>query len=101
MFAVVRIKGKQYKAVEGRQITVDKIEIEEGKPYLDGEVLLVSDGDKLEVGTPVLEKAKVEFEVVAQARTKKIMVVKFWEHVRRRKGHRQQVTKLLTKKISL
>lgn len=100
-FAVIRITGKQYRITEGEEILVDKInDLEKVEP----EVLLVADGDKVEVGTPVLKKAKVTVKVLAELeKGVKVDIFKYKSKSRERRhvGFRAQYTRLLIEKISI
>src|SRR4051812_40200258 len=80
-YAVVQISGRQYKVVPGKEILVDYLG-EETK-NLTAEVLLMSDGDKLDFGTPFLDK-KLEFEVVGHTKDK-IRVAKYHAKANTRK----------------
>jgi len=98
-FAVIRIGGKQYKATEGQEILVDKLTDLKALP----EVLLVADGEKVEIGTPVLTKAKVVTKVIAEVeKGEKVRVFKYKAKARQRKlrGFRAQYTRLLIESIS-
>jgi large subunit ribosomal protein L21 len=101
-FAVIETGGKQYKVSAGDKIRVEKLEAEEGKPFAFDKVLLKSEGDRVEVGTPYLEGAKVEAKVLAEGRDKKKIVFKYKSKTRQRKkkGHRQPYTEVEITKIS-
>jgi large subunit ribosomal protein L21 len=94
MFAVIKTGGKQYKVAKDDVIEVEKIDLEAGKAVEFGEVLMLSDGGKVEVGAPFLAGAKVSAEVVKQTRGDKIIVFKKKrrKNYRRKKGHRQDLT---------
>lgn len=98
-FAVIRITGKQYRVSEGDEILVDKMNDLKVTP----EVLLIADGDKVEVGTPVLTKAKVTVKVLAELeKGEKIDIFKYKAKSRERRhvGFRAQYTRLLVEKIT-
>ena len=96
MFAVIKTGGKQYKVAKDDVIEVEKIDLEAGKAVELGDVLMLSDGGKVDVGAPVLAGAKVSAEVVEQTRGDKIIVFKKKrrKNYRRKKGHRQDLTVL-------
>ena len=96
MFAVIKTGGKQYKVAKDDVIEVEKIDLEAGKAVELGDVLMLSDGGKVEVGAPFLAGAKVSAEVVEQTRGDKIIVFKKKrrKNYRRKKGHRQDLTVL-------
>ena len=102
MYAIVEISGKQYKVQEGDIVFVDRLEeLEEGKTTTFDKVLLVSDGDKVTVGTDTVKGAKVKATVVGHGKAKKVVVFKYHPKKKYRKtqGHRQPYTKLVVKKI--
>ena len=76
MYAVIKTGGKQYKVSEGETLKIEKLEIEPGKKVTFKEVLMVADGDKVQVGSPLIEKASVEAKVVSQGKGKKIKYIK-------------------------
>ena len=102
MFAVVKTGGKQYNVKLNDVVKVEKLDKEVGETVELNDVLAVSNEGELIVGTPVVENAKVEAEVLEHGKGDKILVFK----KRRRKdskkmiGHRQQYTKLKIKNIS-
>ena len=100
-YAIVQTGGKQYKAVEGESIEVEKLNLEVGKKVELGEVMLVADGDQVMVGTPTVADAKVAETVVAQDKGEKISVFKYKPKIRYRvkTGHRQRLTRLLIDSI--
>lgn len=99
-FAVIRIGGKQYRVSEGEEILVDKLS---DTKKITPEVLLFVDGETVEVGTPVLEKAKVTTKVVSEVeKGEKIDIFKYKAKSRERRhvGFRPQYTRLLVEKIT-
>lgn len=94
MYAVVRTGGKQYKVQPGETLRIEKIAGEVGSRVTFDEVLLVADGEKLRVGTPLVEKAAVKASIVEQDKAKKILVFKYKrrKRYRRKQGHRQPYT---------
>ena len=101
MYAVLTTGGKQYKVSEGDVIYVEKLNAEVDSNVELTEVLAVSNGETLKVGTPVVEGAKVVAKVVAQGKAKKITVFKYKakKDYRRKNGHRQPYTKIQIEKI--
>ncbi|HLD91886.1 MAG TPA: 50S ribosomal protein L21 [Patescibacteria group bacterium] len=99
-FAVIRIGGKQYRVTEGEEILIDKL-IDAKK--VSPEVLLFVDGEKIEIGKPVLTKAKVTVKVLVEVeKGEKIDVFKYKAKSRERRhvGFRAKYTRLLIEKIS-
>ena len=96
MYAVVESGGKQYKVQEGDILRVEKIPGEVGSSVTFDKVLLFSEGDTVDIGKPILEKATVSGHIVQQGKTKKVIVFKYKRRKRYRKkrGHRQQYTAL-------
>jgi len=108
MFAIVETGGKQYKVAEGDSLKVEKLPLDklgikpgEGKVIFD-KVLLIADGDKVQIGTPYLEGAKVTAKFEKNDRAKKIVVIKYKAKVRHHKkaGHRQPYTQVKIEKIA-
>ena len=64
MYAVIKTGGKQYRVSEGETLKIEKLEVEPGKKVTFKEVLMVADGEKVQVGSPLVEKASVEAKVV-------------------------------------
>jgi len=103
MYAIIETCGKQYKVSEGDVVFFEKLEAEEGKKVKFDNVILVSDGKKVEVGTPYVKGAKVEGKVIAHGKAKKIIVFKYKakKNYRRKQGHRQPFTKVEITSIKL
>lgn len=99
-YAVVRIAGHQYKVEEGQEILVDKLQ---DPKKIVSEVLLMVDGDKVEVGAPVLKDAKISLKVLKDMeKGEKIEVKKYKakSRYRRHTGFRPQFTRLAVEKIA-
>jgi large subunit ribosomal protein L21 len=100
MFSVVEIKGHQYKVSAGDLIDVEKMDVEEGKTVELDKVLLIG-GEKVQVGTPTVAGAKVTAQVVKQARTRKLIVLRRSPGgYRKKNGHRQHFTGLVITEIN-
>ncbi len=103
MYAIVEISGHQYKVAENDVIYVDKQKAEADKKISLDKVLLTSDGKgKVKVGTPTLEKAKVNAKVVDHVKGDKLIVFKKKRRkgYQVRRGHRRHLTRLLIEKIT-
>jgi large subunit ribosomal protein L21 len=100
-YAVVQLLGKQHKVAEGDVIITDRVNHDEKKKFDVTDVLLVADGDKVSVGRPLVEKAKVTFSVQKQGRSAKLRVAKYKAKSRYRRvmGHRQPQSTLKVEKI--
>ena len=94
MYAIMTSGGKQYRVKEGDVLRLEKIDGEVGASVSFDQVLMVSDGEEVQLGRPVLEGAAVHAQIVEQDRAKKIVVFKFKRRKRYRKkqGHRQPYT---------
>ncbi len=93
-YAIIQTGGKQYQALEGRTLGIEKLDIKEGGSVSFDMVLLRKTGDSaVEVGTPYL-KTPVKATVVKHLRGPKLTVFKFKRRKRymRKKGHRQPIT---------
>ena len=103
MYALFEYKGKQYKAEKDALIQVDKIDAEKGEKLDIDSVLLVSDGDKVNVGTPYVKGAKVQAVVEDSFRDKKVIVFKYKskKDYHRFLGHRQEYTNIRISDIVL
>ena len=96
MFAVIETGGKQYRVNEGDIIFVEKLEVNEGDTIVFDRVKALSNGQSFEVGTPVVEGAKVTAKVLKNGKSKKIYVMKYKsKKIEKKKiGHRQPYTKV-------
>jgi large subunit ribosomal protein L21 len=94
MYAVVATGGKQYKVQEGEILRVEKLTGEIGAPVAFDQVLMLSDGESVQLGRPVLEGVQVKGHIVEQGKSKKILVFKYKrrKRYRRKQGHRQLFT---------
>jgi len=100
MIAVVEIGKKQYIVQKDDILKVQRIKSEDKKIVFD-KVLLLSDDKKTKVGTPYLEKSRVEAEIQDESKDKKIIVYKWKRRKKYRKtqGHRQIFTTLKINRI--
>ena len=102
MYAIVTIAGQQMKVTEKQAVIVHRLDAKEGDKVEFNQVLLVDNGGKTKVGTPVVNGAKVSATVVSHLKGDKVIVFK----KKRRKGyqksngHRQQFTKIQISGIS-
>lgn len=96
-YAILRVSGHQYKVEEGKEILVNRLTDKKLEP----EVLLVVDGEKVEVGTPLVKGGPVKVKVLDEVKGEKIHVMKYKSKSRYKKhtGFRPVYTKLLVEKI--
>lgn len=103
MYAIIETGSKQYKVTPGQTIAVEQLNVAEGSQVELDNVLLVADGDKLTVGKPRIEGAKVVATSLGNHKEKKVLVFKYKPKVRYRRkiGHRQPYTQLNINEIVL
>jgi large subunit ribosomal protein L21 len=99
MYAVVSTGGKQYRVEAGSLLTLERLDGQPGEPGASvtfDRVLLISDGEEVTVGTPVVSGASVSATVIGEALGPKLVIFKFKQKVkyRRRNGHRQHLTQV-------
>lgn len=100
MYAIIETGGKQHKVSVGDVLTIERIPNK--KDVTLSHVLLVCDGENVEVGKPYVKSAKVSAQVLAQERGPKLIAFTY----RRRKssrrihGHRQELTRIKITEIS-
>lgn len=96
-FAIVESGGKQYRAVEGITVDVDRLAHEVGKTFDFERVLLMADGDSVMVGTPTVGGIKVSATVVDHIKGPKLISFKYRpkKRIRVKGGHRAQYTRLM------
>ncbi len=102
MYAVIATGGKQYKVQADDVLDIERIQGEVGSKIIFDEVLALSEEGKLEVGSPKIESAKVEAEIIDQYRGVKLLVYKMKRRkgYRKKQGHRQELTKVRIAAIS-
>ena len=103
MFAIIRADGRQYRVAKGDVIRFDRMKAEPGDSFETRQVLAIAEEDnKLKIGSPVVEGAKVEGTVLQHGKDKKIIVFKRKRRktYRRKYGHRQDHTLVKIDKIS-
>jgi large subunit ribosomal protein L21 len=100
-YAIIESGGKQYRAIEGATIEVDRLPVEAGEQVPLESVLLVVNDDQVSVGMPLVEGARVNATVVEQFKGPKIVVFKYRPKKRYRvkTGHRQLYTRLVINSI--
>ncbi|MDI9604256.1 MAG: 50S ribosomal protein L21 [Bacteroidota bacterium] len=101
MYVIVDIQGQQFKVSQGQKLFVHRITAELGSELEFEKVMLVDDGEKVTVGAPLVDGAKVVVEVLSHVKGDKVLVFK----KKRRKGHqklnghRQQFSEVQVKEI--
>lgn len=100
-YAIIKTGGKQYRAVPGQQLTIERIEGDRGSQVSFDQVLLARTDSGIQIGAPTVANASVLATVVQQTRDKKVLIHK---HKKRKKyrvtrGHRQYITRVVVDSI--
>ncbi|MCX7609538.1 MAG: 50S ribosomal protein L21 [Anaerolineales bacterium] len=100
-FAIIESGGKQYRAVEGGLLEVDRLPVEPGTSIKLERVLLVADGENVTVGTPVVKDTPVWVKVLEHFKGEKTISFRYRpkKRIRVKRGHRQEYTRLLVQQI--
>ena len=103
MFAIISTGGKQYKVSQDTILTVNKLEGKDGDKITIDDVLFACDGDKFSIGSPQIDGAKINAEIVKQDRDRKILVFKKKrrKNYRRLNGHKQDITFLKVNSLDI
>lgn len=101
MIAIIELKGKQYRVEPEHVIRSLRVSGEVGEKLIADRVLALIDGDKVEIGQPALDGAKVELEIIRQAKSPKLRVFTYNPKKRtsRRIGYREEISYLRVKSI--
>lgn len=96
MLAVIKTGGKQYLVSPGQKIKVEKLDAKEGGEVVFPEVLLLENEGKTDIGSPLVNGAKVTGKAIKQGRGEKLIVFKYKAKKRYhlKKGHRQAFTEV-------
>jgi large subunit ribosomal protein L21 len=96
MYAVIQTGGKQYRLKAGDTVRVETLDAEEGASVEFDNILMLADGDNIQIGAPYVDGGKVVAKVKSHGRHKKIEIIKFnrRKHYDKRTGHRQNYTEL-------
>lgn len=102
MYAVIKTGGKQYKVAAGEKIKVEQIAADVGQDIVIDQVLAVSDGAELKIGSPLVAGASVMAKVVSHGKHDKVHIFKMRrrKHYRKSQGHRQGFTELQIQTVS-
>jgi|TARA_B110000027_G_C15965679_1_gene231965 large subunit ribosomal protein L21 len=103
-FAIIETGGKQYKVSASNILEIEKLDAEKGKTIKFKNVLLLNDDKNTEVGSPIIDGAVVEAELLSNVKDRTILIFhkRRRKHSRKKNGHRQrhskiQITKILSK----
>ena len=102
MYAIINISGKQFKVVSGARFKVPKQNGETGSSINFDQVLLIKNGESIQIGNPTLKGASVTGKIVDHGRYRKILVYKKKRRkgYQRKNGHRQWFTEIEFNKIT-
>ncbi|KQN47181.1 MAG: 50S ribosomal protein L21 [Rahnella inusitata] len=94
MYAVFQSGGKQHRVSEGQTIRLEKLDIATGETIEFDQVLMIANGEEINIGLPLVAGGIVKAEIVAHGRGVKVKIVKFRrrKHYRKQQGHRQWFT---------
>ena len=100
-YAIVESGGKQYRAVEGATLEVDRLPFEAGEAVKLEQTLLLADGESITVGTPLVKDSPVWTKVVEHFKGEKVTIFNYSpkKRIRVKTGHRQNYTRLLVEQI--
>ena len=103
LYAIAETSGQQFWFEVNRYYDIDRLNAKEKDKITLEKVLLLKDKDSITIGKPYVEDAKIELEVVSHKRDKKIIVYKMRpkKKTRRKMGHRQELTRVIVKSISI
>ena len=103
LYAIAETSGKQFWFEVNRYYDIDRLNAKEKDKITLEKVLLLKDKNSITIGKPYVKDAKIELEVVSHKRDKKIIVYKMRpkKKTRRKMGHRQELTRVMVKSISL
>ena len=102
MYAVISTGGKQYKLAQGDVCRIEKLDAKEGASVDLDKVLMIADGDNINIGAPYVDGGKVTATIKSHGRAKKVEIMKFRrrKHHQKRTGHRQYYTEIEVTGIS-
>ena len=103
LYAIAETSGQQFWFEVNRYYDIDRLNAKEKDKITLEKVLLLKDKDSITVGKPYIKDARIELEVVSHKRDKKILVYKMRpkKKTRRKMGHRQELTRVMVKSISI
>ena len=102
MYAVIKTGGKQYRVVAGEKLKIEQIPADVGAEITLDQILMVGEGESVQIGTPLLAGATVKATVLSQGRHKKVTIFKMRrrKHYQKHQGHRQNYTEIRIEAIN-
>ena len=103
LYAIAETSGQQFWFEENKYYDIDRLNAKEKDKITIEKVLLLKDKNSITIGKPYVKDAKIELEVISHRRDKKILVYKMRpkKKTRRKMGHRQELTRVMVKSITL
>ena len=103
LYAIAETSGQQFWFEVNRYNDIDRLNAKEKDKITLEKVLLLKDKNTITIGKPYIKDAKIELEVISHKRDKKILVYKMRpkKKTRKKMGHRQELTRVMVKSISL
>ena len=103
LYAIAETSGQQFWFEVNRYYDIDRLNAKEKEKITLDKVLLLKDKSSITIGKPYVKDAKIELEVISHKRDKKILVYKMRpkKKTRRKMGHRQELTRVMVKSISI
>ena len=101
-YAIIKTGGKQYKVETGEILKIERLEDSKPETKIEfKEILAYGDDKTIEVGSPTIEGAKVEADLVENGKNRTILIFKKRrrQNSRRKNGHRQQYSLIRVSKI--
>ena len=102
MYAVIKTGGKQYRVVAGEKLKIEQIPADVGAEISIDQVLMVGEGESVQIGAPLIAGASVKATVLSQGRHDKVKIFKMRrrKHYQKHQGHRQNYTEIRIDGIS-
>ena len=96
MYAVIKTGGKQYRVVAGEKLKIEQIPADVGAEITLDQILMVGEGESVQIGAPLIAGASVKATVLSQGRHDKVKIFKMRrrKHYQKHQGHRQNYTEL-------
>jgi large subunit ribosomal protein L21 len=103
MYAVIKAGGKQHRVSEGDVVNIEKINGSKGDAIVFDQILMVEKEGDIRIGRPIVEGATVTGEIISQMKAAKLIVFKMKKRkgYHKKTGHRQQMTSMKIKEISI
>tara|TARA_B100000965_G_C19439859_1_gene690350 strand:- start:519 stop:959 length:441 start_codon:yes stop_codon:yes gene_type:complete len=103
LYAIAETSGQQFWFEVDKYYDIDRLNAKEKDKLILDKVLLIKDKKNISIGKPYIKDAKIELEVISHKRDKKIIVYKMRpkKKTRRKMGHRQELTRVMVKSISI